>query len=209
MTIAHAEIFPLRDNLASRSRRHREPAFEPPPWFAGSADRRLAGRAAEFWGRLQDAGYLPEIERFTRALAVEAVDDTNLIRLGLTAAGPSVEAVGSAVAATFTVAIGLLTGGRPFAAKLGAACAASLQTALPAEFEGGFARVAGMAPTLLTRGIVLPLAGPSGAIVAMVAVITWKEALSTMASDRLRRELARTRPFQPLTTRERHRVTWQ
>lgn len=209
MTTTHAEIFPPRDRPANRSRHRREPAFEPPPWFAGSADRRLAGRAAEFWARLQDASHVPDVERFTCALAVERVDDANLIRLGHTADGPLVEAVGEAVAATFAVALGPLPRGCPLAAKLGAACATALQTALPAEFEGSFARTPGTAATLLTRGIVLPLSGPSGAIVAMRAVLTWKEALSTIASDRLRRELARMRPFQQLTARERHLVTWQ
>lgn len=189
MTTANAETLPAPAFATTQRRYPREPAFEPPPWFAGSTERRLAGRAAALWAEHQRAGGIPDALRFIRALTAGSPDGGNYIRLDCGRPTLSVEQVGDTVAATFGLFIGPLDVGA-LAAKLAVACATSRRTGMPTAFEGGFARTAGQAATLLTRGIVLPLAGPGGTIVAMLAVVTWKEALTTAASGRLRRELA-------------------
>ena len=202
------------DGAASRWRRSREPAFEPPPWFAGSADRRLAGRAAAVWDDCRRrASGIPDAIEFDRALAVECLDASNFVRLVGEYGKPAVCEAGEAIGHVFGLRTGALAGGGRLAAKLAVAYAASLRTAAPVNFEGAFARddgftpVADQRPSLLTRGGVLPLAGPAGTIVAAYAVVTWTEALSTFASDHLRRELASVYSLIDRAS-DRHRGPW-
>ena len=179
-----------------------EPAFDPPPWFGGSNDRRLASRAAALWTAACGNGDAPDAAIFTAALVAIPNIVANTIWLDCSTRGTAARAVGPAIAAAFNIRLGLLAGGGPLAAELDAACRGVASTAMPASFEAGFACRDGEAVTLLARGVVLPLGGGAGCgVVAAVAVMAWKELLSPSASGRLYREIsAMLRPQQTTAT---------
>nr|WP_295664423.1 hypothetical protein [Polymorphobacter sp.] len=167
-------------------RHWREAAFDLPPRFAGVNDRRLCGRIVAEWtdrcarGQLAaadframlDADWLPNIVWLE-------VDDGG---------GAGVREAGAPIATTFGLGAGALSTAVPFEQALLLAALESDRDATPVRIEGGFARPAGGPATLLTRGVVLPLArGAAGR--AACAVITWTEALAVFESEQLRHEL--------------------
>lgn len=102
--------------------------------------------------------------------------------------GVEVSDAGAPVAATFGVGAGVLSTDLPFEKALRSAALESDRDATPVRFGGGFARSAGGQATLLTRGVVLPLAAGTVGRTAC-AVITWTEPLPVFESEQLRHEL--------------------
>lgn len=169
----HAEII---------DRRIREPAFDLPPRFTGVHDRRLGGRVAARWKATGNA---------SRSQADDlraALTGGNLVWLRWCGKTLEVSDIGALVAATFSLQPGRLERATAFARALGDAAALSVSNAAPAPFEGSFSRVPGAPPTLLTRGVVVPINGEDAAQTAC-AVVTWTELLAPGDSAQLRREL--------------------
>lgn len=167
-------------------RHWREGAFDLPPRFTGVHDRRLCGRVVAGWtercagGQLSAAG-------FTAML--DAAWLPNIVWLECDGdGGASVREAGAPVVTTFGLGTGALSAGVPFEKALLLATLGCDREARPVRFEGGFARSAGGPATLLTRGVVLPLA--PGVVGRMTcAVITWTEPLPVFESEQLRHEL--------------------
>ncbi len=169
----HAEII---------DRRVYEPAFDLPPRFTGVHDRRLGGRVAARWKAIGNASRSPTDD--LRA----ALTGGNLVWLRWGEDTIDVYDIGATVGATFGLQQGRLARATAFARALGDAAALSVSNAVPAPFEGGFSRVPGGPPTLLTRGVVVPINGEDAAQTAC-AVVTWTELLAPGDSAQLRREL--------------------
>lgn len=169
-----------------------EPTFEPPPWLSWPFERRLSCRAVAIWEACCRNGRLPAAAEFEHGELAGFCAESSV---GIVAAadGTAVARVGTAVAATFGLACGMLVTTEPrLGARLGRAFAELRHATRPVSFETSF--IAGPVDSgertlLLTRGVLLPLLDAAGELTQALAILTWKEALSDAASERLRREI--------------------
>lgn len=167
-------------------RHWREAAFDLPPRFAGVHDRRLCGRVVAEWNERCAGGQLPAAE-FRAMLDADWLP--NIVWLDCDGdGGVEVREAGAPVATTFGLGTGALSTGVPFERALLLAALESDRDTAPVRLEGGFARSVGGPATLLTRGVVLPLA-PGLVGRTACAVITWTEPLPVFESEQLRHEL--------------------
>lgn len=170
-----------------------EPAFEPPPRVGRSVERRLAGRAAALWHECRGQAAMPGEIDYHAATCPMPLDDftANSIMLGMRGENVTVDAVSREIAAAFGLECGRLARGRDseLAGRLTAAVDSLFARPTAIPFEGSLVAAGDDAATLLTRGVVLPLADAAGRVTAAHVVVTWKETLSPHASDRLRREI--------------------
>lgn len=165
--------------------RCRELLFDLPPRFAGLHDRRLGGRVAAEWARHGVDRGLPVASTLRSALAAGV---RNLVWLDGRDDIVHVRDIGAGLAATFGLKPGPLSPDTAFTRALGDAFLKTFVDTAPVPFEGGYSRHVGDLATLLTRGVVVPLAGDAAARTAC-AVVTWTEMLPPLDHDRLRREL--------------------
>jgi hypothetical protein len=168
-------------------RHWREGAFDLPPRFAGVNDRRLCGRIVAEWTKRCANGQLPEVVEFRAMLDPDWLP--NIVWLECDGGGGvGVHEAGAPVATTFGLGTGPLSTAASFERALLLAALESDRDATPVRLEGGFARSAGGPATLLTRGVVLPLA-PMAVGRMACAMITWTEPLAVFESEQLRHEL--------------------
>lgn len=179
-----SRIAPVKHAALIDRQRCPEPAFDLPPRFGGLHDRRLGGRVVAEWARIRSGRALPSASDLRTALSPGGV---NLVWLECRDASIALE-VGASLAATFGLRPGPLATDTAFERALADAVVKSVADAAPASFEGGYSRQPGAPATLLTRGVVVPLAG-DGAARTACAVVTWTEMLAPVDHDRLRREL--------------------
>ena len=168
-----------------------EPGFDLPP-VLGSIERRAGGRAAALWSEQRGERPMPSAARYesetaqppftpfgAHSVMVDLLDEATVV------------AVGDIVGPTFGLRPGRLVAGdgATLSDQLLEACGTLRRCAAIVDFEGKFTVGADRPATLLTRGVVLPLADDHGGLMRAHAVITWKELLSPVASADLRREL--------------------
>lgn len=168
-----------------------EPDFDLPPRVGLTNERRLAGRAWALWSEGRD-GRTPAVRDYHAAAEPLALDDftANSIMLGIGTGGVVVDAVSPEVASAFGLACGpLAERSDGLAARLLAAAETLPEHGAALPLEALLAPSDGSAATLLTRGVVLPLADDDGRVVGAHVVVTWKETLSPAANERLRLEL--------------------
>lgn len=140
-----------------------EPAFEAPPFVAGSNERRLTGRVAMRHGELHESR-------------------GNALTLRFGPADVRVTRVGACVAAAFGMAPGpLVQGSDDLATRLREASAACAASGAVIGFEAALRTP--LSACVLLRGVLLPVRGGAE------AVLSWKEVLGREASARLRAEL--------------------
>lgn len=166
-----------------------EPRFELPPQIAVDAERRLSAQVLASWETCRLEASLPAAVDFDGVWPSDI--RKHMIRVRLTAEGDfEITTISTAVASAFSLRIGRLVTGRVsrLSSRLAMTMATVRQTLRPAQFE---ATLAGAEPSLrmLTRAVVLPLAGPDGRFSEAAAVVTWKRALSPAAHVGLQREI--------------------
>lgn len=164
--------------------------FDPPPRLNVTLERRLAARALELWHRCREGAALPAAADLAGLWPGGSVH--RRIELTVSRAGAlAIDGVDEAVSRTFALEPGPLAASTnaTLSALLAAAGARMIQTCAPAEFAAMLAGGAG-GGSLLTRGVVLPLADTAGRLASAVAVVTWKEGLDDPAQAELNREVA-------------------
>ena len=166
-----------------------EPRFELPPQIAVNAERRLSAQLLASWQADWREAALPSAADFDQPWAAETLERT--VRLTFSVDGSvDVTTVGAAVAAVFALRTGTLAAGNAdlLPSRLAITAAIVRQTLRPAQFEAIFM---GAEPRLrvLTRAVMLPLAGAGGALAEAIVVVTWKQALSPAAHQGLQREI--------------------
>ena len=185
----------MRQNQSTDIRVAGELAFEPPPRFGGCGERRASARAEMIWAELQrdeatsllcgDAGGQSSLDALGAYRVVLDLNDDGAM---------TVVEVGDDVAAAFVLGLGSLgdehAGDGPdgLATRLSQVCAGMRTRVAAMSFEGVIAG-AGGDRALLTRAVVLPRTDRAGGLVGALAILSWMEILSVVASDALRREL--------------------
>jgi len=164
-----------------------EPAFDLPPCLIASSERRLSERALALWQARRIGSALPAVTDIA-ALWPRGSTDYRLV-LGVAADGaPTVIVASAAIAAVFALDAGPLRA--PARGSLHAlVCDAVLrmvQTGGPTQFA---ATLTTGGSALLTRAMLLPLAGPDGSLSEAAAVISWREVLERGAQAALVGEL--------------------
>ena len=172
-------------------RRH-QPAFDLPPRLTATNERRLSEQALALWQGCRRAGPLPTAAELAVVWPRDGADC--LVTLTIDSGGSvAVAAAGRRVAAAFGLSVGPLDADRSggLAARLREAAALMTSTRAPTPFAARLTGATGA--DLLTRGVLLPLAGPGGltggAPGEAIAVVTWREALERRAQAALDAEV--------------------
>jgi len=160
-----------------------------PPQIVVNAERRLSAQLLASWQTDWREGSFPAAADFDPAWAAETLERT--VRLTFCVDGSvDVTMVGVAVASVFALRTGTLVAGHAnlLQSRLASTAAIVRQTLRPSQFEAIFVEAE---PRLrvLTRAVMLPLAGAGGALAEAIAVVTWKQALSPAAHQGLQREI--------------------
>lgn len=170
--------------------RDAEPRFDLPPRLAGRCERRMSMRATAAWSSRRSNHDLPAIDNIDLSADSEFAANAVLIELQPDG-GAVMVSIGDAVAQTFDIAPGPIAPGAAagLAARLIEACDLMRMTESAVPIDGALA--GRHSPCLLTRGVVMPLAGHDGRLAYAHAVFSWKEVLDADSSMALRRELSR------------------
>ena len=154
------------------------PAFDLPPHFA-VVERRMAGQALDRW-QARGRGLVTGFE-------------ANSLVIADPIGAATIDSVGSAIAAAFGLAAGMVLGSTGLAAELRAACGLMAIDIAPQPFEATLD--IGADGCILLRGIALPICGHAAGAIGddipdfVQVVVNWREVLNRSASARLQREL--------------------
>ena len=168
-------------------RRH-QPAFDLPPRLTATNERRLSEQTLALWQGCRRAGPLPTAAELAAVWPRDGADC--LVTLTIDSGGSvAVAAAGRRVAAAFGLSVGPLDadGSGSLAARLREAAALMTSTRAPTSFAARLTAATGA--DLLTRGVLLPLAGADGLPGEAIAVVTWREALERRAQAALDAEV--------------------